>query len=222
MKDLCDTCQGPKAKSASRYCSQGCFHAARRHAAVTEWLANPSSATVGSGLSKAIREHLLKASGYRCSACGWSGWNRATGRTTLTVDHINGNCFDNRPENLRVLCPNCHALTPTYKNSNRIPNGQRRRSGKTAKRRALPVANSNCENCDGRKSRGARYCQSCWSAISACGVRPTKIEWPPSHILSSRVQASSYSAVGRSLGVSGNSVRKRLTHFPPLDCSTLK
>lgn len=33
---------------------------------------------------------------------------------TLEVDHISGDFTDNRPQNLRFLCPNCHATTPTY------------------------------------------------------------------------------------------------------------
>lgn len=37
----------------------------------------------------------------------------------LELDHIEGDASKNKPEDLRLLCPNCHAMTPTWKNRNR-------------------------------------------------------------------------------------------------------
>ena len=37
----------------------------------------------------------------------------------LQVDHIDGNPDNNKGNNLRLLCPNCHSLTPTYKGGNK-------------------------------------------------------------------------------------------------------
>ncbi|MFY1633761.1 helix-turn-helix domain-containing protein [Solwaraspora sp. WMMB335] len=53
-----------------------------------------------------------------CSECGTGEqWN---GRPlTLQVDHVDGRFWDCRPENLRLLCPNCHTQTANYAGRNR-------------------------------------------------------------------------------------------------------
>jgi Zn finger protein HypA/HybF involved in hydrogenase expression len=51
---------------------------------------------------------------YKCSKCGITDWHGEP--LTIELDHINGINNDNRPENLRWLCPNCHSQTPTHKN----------------------------------------------------------------------------------------------------------
>lgn len=53
---------------------------------------------------------------YRCDVCGITKWNNKT--ISLELDHINGKNNDNRLENLRFLCPNCHSQTNTYGSRN--------------------------------------------------------------------------------------------------------
>jgi 5-methylcytosine-specific restriction endonuclease McrA len=54
----------------------------------------------------------------KCEMCGWAKQSN-DGRIPLELDHINGDRYDNRLENLRILCPNCHSLQPTHRGKNR-------------------------------------------------------------------------------------------------------
>lgn len=53
-----------------------------------------------------------------CELCGWAEVS-TDGRIPVELDHINGTHTDNRLENLRILCPNCHSLQSTHRGKNK-------------------------------------------------------------------------------------------------------
>jgi hypothetical protein len=69
--------------------------------------------------SSKLKRYLLEAKILEpvCSSCELTNW--LTGLIPLELDHINGDNTNNELSNLRLLCPNCHALTPTYRGKNK-------------------------------------------------------------------------------------------------------
>ena len=77
---------------------------------LAEVLVENSTYSGTSTLRKRLVAEGLKVA--MCEVCGLDTW---LGKPLpLALDHINGDHVDNRIENLRILCPNCHALTPTW------------------------------------------------------------------------------------------------------------
>ncbi len=77
------------------------------------------------------RERLFREANYACPKCGFNQ-RRLDGRHVLEIDHIDGNHKNETRENLRVLCPSCHALTPNFRNfgrSSKQKTGTRFRKG---------------------------------------------------------------------------------------------
>ena len=60
---------------------------------------------------------LIRKRGHVCEGCKLTEWCGQP--IPIEIDHIDGNSDHNEETNLRLLCPNCHALTPTYKGRNR-------------------------------------------------------------------------------------------------------
>jgi len=101
-----------------------------------------ASRVLGRSLRSRARSRLVPQC---CAFCGNAGeWQ---GRPlTLQLDHANGRYDDNRLENLRWLCPNCHSQTPTFAGRGKVRRvreapafyAARARPGRTALRRPLP------------------------------------------------------------------------------------
>lgn len=65
-----------------------------------------------------IKNNYKKVAKYECVLCKNQGHHQGS-HLTLQLDHINGNKKDQRLDNLRFLCPNCHSQTHTFAGGNR-------------------------------------------------------------------------------------------------------
>lgn len=81
------------------------------------------------GSTSSLKKRLLKEGiiEEKCALCGVIHWQGE--KLSLVLDHINGDNRDHRLENLRLLCPNCNSLQPTFAGRNKALrfNGPRRR-----------------------------------------------------------------------------------------------
>jgi ribosomal protein S27AE len=99
------------------YCNNSCQGEYQSKLKLNEWLNGENIFQKGgTSIPPWMKRYLFEKSNHKCSKCGWDKVNEVTGKSPLEIDHIDGDAYNNNIDNLRVLCPNCHSLTPTYKN----------------------------------------------------------------------------------------------------------
>jgi hypothetical protein len=135
--------------------------------------------------SRLFKEGLLTNICYECEqGPEWCGKP-----LVLQLDHIDGDKRNNELSNLRILCAHCHTQTETFGN----------------KRKRVV---HRCSKCKTPVHKLSELCIKCLGA-SRLG-KNTKIDWPPSDELRKRLETTSFTALGKELGVSDNAIRKRL------------
>lgn len=114
--------------------------------------------------NKLIKDYNWK---YECSNCKLSEWMDQ--KIPIEVDHINGIHTDNRINNLRFLCPNCHALTDTYKGKN-IKNKEHSKD-----KYLESVKNKKCGICNNIKYKYSANCKECHLKLNVHKIKNKKV-----------------------------------------------
>lgn len=110
--------QGPNC--SGKYCSNACSGQHKKKVSISEWLDGKRKGYTGKTLKLKpfVRDFLFKTRGTQCSVCGWDKKHPNDNLPLTEIDHIDGDAKNCVPSNLRILCPNCHSMTPTFKRRN--------------------------------------------------------------------------------------------------------
>jgi len=111
----CPICRKEPERSYYKYCSNKCQQEYQYQSYIRLWKSGKTKGLNSIGLvSPYIKKYLRKKFEDKCYLCGWSKINIKTGKVPLVADHIDGNWRNNTEENLRLICPNCDTLNPTF------------------------------------------------------------------------------------------------------------
>jgi hypothetical protein len=150
--------------------------------------------------SNKLRKRLISEGlkQHRCECCGLTEWLDEP--IPLELDHIDGDHYNNLIENLKILCPNCHAKTPTYRGKNKT-----NKNSETIRTKKV----YNCISCGVELSGKCKtgLCNSCYSKSQR------KVERPSKEQLMKEIKESSYLSVGKKYGVSDNAIRKWINKY---------
>ena len=106
---ICPFCSKEVVKRNNKYCNATCQ---------ISYMKKIVSEKIESGdntfYEKTYKNYLISKFGNKCMECGWDKVDPITNKVRIQLVHIDGDSTNNSIDNLKLLCPNCHSLTPTY------------------------------------------------------------------------------------------------------------
>ena len=106
----------------SSYCGPKCHADWEYTDYISRWKIGNATGNIGKDaeqISAHVRRYMFEKYCGVCCKCGWCQENKFTRKVPLQVNHIDGNSRNSQEENLELLCPNCHSLTPNYGSRNK-------------------------------------------------------------------------------------------------------
>ena len=104
----------------TRFCNTTCSSEYKRKQYIERWKKGEESGLRGKdNIATAVRKYIFEKHNNSCELCGWNKINPYTGLVPLQIHHIDGDCTNNKEDNLQLLCPNCHSLTENFGSRNK-------------------------------------------------------------------------------------------------------
>lgn len=193
----CLNCEKELNNKQFKYCSNKCQADYQSKQYLENWKAGKEDGLRGQySISRFIVNYIIKKYDNKCARCGWSEINPFTGNVPLEIEHINGDHTNNNEENLTLLCPNCHSLTPTYKGANKG-------GGRTGRKKYNQPIKIYCIKCnENLVSEKGNLCRKCSNEIQQTIERPSREE------LKDLIRRNSFVEIGKKYQVSDNAIRK--------------
>lgn len=115
IRTKCLQCHCETKRNRYKYCSNQCQADYQYAQYIDAWLRGEKDGLQRLGIvSRHVKRFLREKYANKCCLCSWAEVNIITGVVPLVADHIDGNWQNNTVDNLRLICPNCDALTATY------------------------------------------------------------------------------------------------------------
>lgn len=112
--------ENPYASKTNKFCCRECQTSFNTKQFIERWKNGEENGMKGAfSLSERVRNYLIEKNNGKCEKCGFEGINPYTSKSILQIHHIDGDCTNNKEDNLQVLCPNCHAMTENFGKRNK-------------------------------------------------------------------------------------------------------